>query len=82
MSEISNDFRAKLQAKDPKFYGEGGMFNYENILNPIRQSNGMIISITCPKLTLIIMLTHVEHHHISVSQHNIQHRTEMKLSIC
>ena len=26
MSEISNDFRAKLQAKDPKFYGEGGMF--------------------------------------------------------
>ena len=43
MSEISNDFRAKLQAKDPKFYGEGGMFNYENILNPIRQSGGMIM---------------------------------------
>ena len=63
MSEISNDFRAKLQAKDPKFYGEGGMFNYENILNPIRQTNGMIMP-----YTPMIQVTHAQ---VEYQQYNL-----------
>jgi len=70
MSEISNDFRAKLQAKDPKFYGEGGMFNYENILNPIRQSNGMIMP-----YTPMIQVTHaqVEYKQYNLPQTNFEY---------
>ena len=63
MPEISNDFRAKLQAKDPKFYGEGGMFNYESVLNPIRKSNGMIMP-----YTPMIQVTHAQ---VEYNQYNL-----------
>tara|TARA_B100000989_G_scaffold156330_1_gene116661 strand:- start:3695 stop:4546 length:852 start_codon:yes stop_codon:yes gene_type:complete len=63
MAQLSTDYRAKLQAKDPKFYGDGPMFSKTNLLNPIRQTNGMIMP-----YTPMIQVTHAQ---VEYQQYNL-----------